>query len=202
MFRSVSEININQIIFNTIIGILICVISVFIIKQTADYIYHTGKLFYWRYIIPILSVMVMGTFGHDLLINKMSWPYLEIALKMLILLIALVPLIICIIKLGIIKGMCFFIIQVVVAISLIGLLYISVVGIVIGVTLALGIDEFIFKSLGRIWIIGIEDNELIRVFKVERTNYYIDEEGQYYYCYYNNYYERQEDYKKFIYYGK
>lgn len=194
MLNQINDVNVQELLRYIFAGIIVCCIAVFIIKVVADYIWQTGKILYKRYIIPMFIIAIPILFYNE----TVSYVGINIPFKVfqitsvVIMLIILLNLVI---KAGIVKGLCLFIIQVVGAILCASAIYAGIV-IMAGVfALIVGGTWLIEEHF--ICMIALDDGEIIYVRNIQ--DYYIDQEGR---SYFRNgkYVYRMDDNKLFAFY--
>ncbi len=175
MLKNVDNIDFQIACILIISGILICVIAILIIKIVANYIWMTGRIVYKRYLFPIISCLGISVFYKDIAqyIKIPSsfevWIYVCVA-------IGIIEIFDLVKKVGLVRGICMFIIQMVVAGLCICLLYMGVVMLVVGIIAFVGGSEIIENKY--IVLMAVDDGE--RIYVKRRNDYYFDQYGRYY----------------------
>lgn len=189
--QTVSAENASELLIWVPLGILVCLLVVFIIKQTAQFVaFMGGKIVFWRHVIPILLSSALIVFGRDWLISEYDINLSFNILFCVWIICVLYPLIEWIIRLGIIKGICMFILQVISALLLVCLLYASVLLMATAVALIMGMTIAIEGHA--VMVIGIYTGEMVSVVKRNEV-YWYDMEGNLYILENNEYLRRQSD---------
>lgn len=194
MLKQIDDVNVQELFGYIFAGIIICCITVFIIKAVADYVWKTGRILYKRYLIPMLIVTVPVFFYNE----TVSYARINIpfrAFQIVSIVIMLIILLILVIKAGLLKGLCLFIIQVVGAILCVSAFYGGIVIVASVFALIVGGTWLIEGKF--ICMIALNDGEIIYVRSIQ--DYYIDQEGRSYFRS-GKYVYRMDDNKLFMFY--
>ncbi len=194
MLNRIDNVNEQEVFKYIILGIIICCITVFIIKMVADYVWRTGKILYKRYLIPMLVVMIPIFFYKEIeTYMKIDVPFK--VFKIIASIIMLIILLSLIIKLGLIRGLCMFIIQIVGAVLCVSAIYASIVLMIFIVAVVVG-GAWLMEGKF-ITMIAIDDGEIVYV--RSKQKYYVDQEGKLY-LRSGDYVYRMDDNKIFMFY--
>lgn len=194
MINQIGDVNIQELLRYIFAGIIICCVALFIIKVVADYVWKTGKILYKRYLIPIL-VIAIPIFFYNKAVYYVGINIPFRVFQIISVVTLLIILLILVIKAGLIKGLCLFIIQVVGAILCVSAIYGGIVIMVSAFALIVGGTWLIEGKF--ICMIALDDGEVIYVRSIQ--DYYIDQEGQSYFRS-GKYVYRVDDNKVFMFY--
>lgn len=194
MINQIGDVNIQELLRYIFAGIIICCVALFIIKVVADYVWKTGKILYKRYLIPIL-VIAIPIFFYNKTVYYMGINIPFRVFQIISVVTLLIIFLILVIKAGLIKGLCLFIIQVVGAILCVSAIYGGIVIMVSAFALIVGATWLIEGKF--ICMIALDDGEVIYVRSIQ--DYYIDQEGRSYFRS-GEYVYRVDDNKVFMFY--
>jgi hypothetical protein len=189
--------DLNKIILYFIVGLLLCVLACVVIKQVSEHVAKRNyKIIYWKYVIPI-SISAIGLiFGITMLTmeNVNAPEYLGVLIVVISTLFALVPMISCILKMGLFKGICMFLVQSVCAVMCAALVYAQVAAIVFIIVASICAEVAVGDKYFQIISDDLTENEFVIC---SGNNMWIDREGRLYYGYSRRTLSRQEDSKMF-----
>lgn len=159
-----------------VIGILVAV--VFIIKRAAVVVATTNKFVYWSNVIPIFVIFTYLAYGREWIRGEYDVHIPDVIILIALIVFFVTPLIRWICRVGVINGICFFLVQVVTAFLLLCLAYASLVLMVLGVALVLG-GGFIDPGNG-VCIMAIGFSGEIKYVIGQNDGIWLDREGQKY----------------------
>jgi hypothetical protein len=183
------NVNVQSLLLFIVLGILVCIVAFFVIKTVADFVMEKRKIMYKRYVMPILVSYVI------LLFHKRIEAYMKIEIPEeisvgLSLVILLVVMISIIFKLGLVKGICIFLVQSVSALMVVCTIYAGAVLFVSAFAIVIGFTNYPPKG---IWLYA-DDGE--RILVRTKQDYFFDQYGRMYYKM-GNVVVRDEDNKNF-----
>ena len=159
-----------------IIGVVLIFVALFIIIQTADIISHSGRFIILKYYIPMCLGGVALAGGYYLQqIHKNTFAIITGVIGSILI---LYPLILLSIQLGIIKGICMYIIQFIAIFATLMVAYVTFVGVILIIVFIVGNE----MRLSDKWYRVISVDKLEINYVLCHNDYtYVDREGNQYY---------------------